>query len=110
MSILQALNGRLTSWLRRSERVHVRVRGVNDLSDLVGLIDRFLDDRVQYPLEWDDFVSWKHESVHIEKVRQLIEQHEPLLFSKTSSDREKYAAMLIEERNRVAKMIGSPLR
>ena len=80
MLILQAINRRLTTWLRRSEHVHIRVQGVNNLGDLVCLIDRFLDDRVQYPLEWDDFVSWKHENVHIEKVRQIIEQNEPLLF------------------------------
>lgn len=110
MSLLQDLNRRLTTWLQRSERVHVRARGVSSLGDVVDLIDRFLDDRVRYPLEWDDFITWKHGSIHIEKVRRLIEQHEPLLFSKTSSDRKKYVAMLIEERNRVAKVIGSPLR
>lgn len=106
----KALSYRLLSWLRKSEHVHIRVHGVNNWADLVDLIDRFLDDRVRYPLEWDDFISWKHENVHIEEMRLRIEQNEPLLFSETLSDREKYISMLIEERNRVATTIGLPLR
>lgn len=97
-------------WLRMSERFHVRANELKTLGDVVDLIDRFLDDRVRYPLEWDDFVSWKQENANIERVRQVIEQHEALLFSKMSSDREKYVAILIEERNRVAKSIGIPAR
>jgi hypothetical protein len=72
----------------------------------VNLIDRFLDDNVHYPLEWDDFISWENANPFVEKVRNNIGRHEALLFSKNARDRKEYRQILVEERNRVAAIIG----
>ena len=98
-------------WLRTSSHVHIRQKGVNSISDLVDLIDRFIDGSMDYDFEWDDFISWEHENHFIESVRQAIESHEPLLLAKKGTlDHVKYDINLINERNRAAAMIGLPLR
>lgn len=103
---------RIRRWLRESPHVHIREHGVNNLSDLVELIDRFIDGNVRYALEWDDFASWKNENPNIEEFRQRIGLTEPLLFKKDRSgvDEHKLTSMLLEERNRAAALIGLPPR
>jgi len=89
---------KLRQWLRQSRHVHIRERSVNTLSDMVELIDRFIDGRVRYPLEWDDFVSWNNENQAIEVYRDRIATLEPLFFSKDPVDRSKAIADLLEQR------------
>ena len=48
---------RLQEWLRKSPYVHVRERRATGLSDVVGLVDRFIDGKMRYELEWDDFIA-----------------------------------------------------
>jgi len=102
MLILQSLR----KWLRQSSRVHIRERRVNTAADLVSLLDRFLDDKLTYPLEWDDFISWSNAAPEIEAVRQRIAESESLFFSTDSTDRSKAAALVAHERNRVAALVG----
>jgi hypothetical protein len=83
---------------------------VHSIRDVVDLVDRFLDGRVRYDLEWDDFISWRHDDANIERLRDRLGACEPYLFSKEPGDREKAVAILIDERNRIAELIGLPPR
>ena len=101
---------RLSNWLLMSSHFHLRVDGVKTLGDLVDLIDRFNDGNIRYPLEWDDFISWENGNPVVEEFRQRIGVGEPLLFSKNRANRDKYAILILEERNKAAKMAGLPVR
>lgn len=101
---------KLRQWFRESRHVHIRGRSVNTLSDMVGLIDRFIDGRVRYRLEWDDFISWGHENKAIEAYRDRIASLEPLFFSKDPADRAKAIADLLEQRNAAAALCGMSTR
>src|SRR3954447_11465407 len=101
---------RMRSLLRRSGRVHLRQNPAESTHELVDLIDRFLDGPMRYDLEWDDFISWKNSNAHVEEIRDRIGQFERLLFSKKKSDRLLYGKKLIDERNRIARLLGMPVR
>jgi hypothetical protein len=101
---------KLREWLRHTPHFHVRERSVSNLRDLVALIDRFIDDKTNYALEWDDFISWIHANQNIEQVRIRILATERLFLSKDLSDRRKALSMLIDERNRAAALIDLPVR
>ena len=98
--------GRLRRWLRQSPRIHVRESQVPDLKNVVALIDRFIDGRLNYPLEWDDFVSWSHSNPNIEKLRNSIAELEHLFLSKNPSQRKKALESLLALRNGAAAMVG----
>lgn len=97
---------RIAKWLRVARHFHVHQRGVEHLSDIVPLVDRFLNDELEYALEWDDFVSWKHSSSDVEDARENISKLEPLFFSENISDRDQAIFLLINERNRIAALCG----
>lgn len=104
------IGDRVALWLNNSSRIHVRASPVQDLEELVSLIDRFVDDNVRYPLEWDDFVSWPHKDPRIETARRIFEDSERLLFSTVCDERKKYIQILLNERNKVAQLINLPAR
>lgn len=97
---------RIRQWLKYSSHVHAREEPASDLSSLVALIDRFLDSQPRYPLEWDDFVSWKHRSPGIDAVREAIAATEPLFFSKDPLKRRQGFEIVLAERNRAAALAG----
>jgi len=97
---------RFKNWLQQSRHVHVRQNVVGGLRDLVNLIDRFIDGKLNYELEWDDFVSWEHEQPEIDSIRSRIANLEPLFFGKNLDDRRLALSRLIAERDRVAKSCG----
>lgn len=97
-------------WLRRSPRIHLREDGVGSQVDLVQLIDRFLDDKLAYDLEWDDFISWEHPEPRIEAVRLRIAALEPLFFSQSPDDRNEAVRRLLAERNSTAGRLGLDAR
>ena len=101
---------KLTHWLRHSPHVHVRQDGVQTLSDLVELIDRFLDGELRYALEWDDFISWDHTTFQIEAIRDRIAATEPLFFSKDPAKVAHAIELLLEQRNQAALLAGKPVR
>ena len=101
---------KLANWLKESQHLHLRQGDVSALSELVGLLDRFLSDSLRYPLEWDDFVSWKNSAPAIESIRERVAATEPLFFSSDPSDRVKGAETVLEERNRAAAILGEPAR
>lgn len=105
-SLITRLVDRLTRWLHVSPHIHIRARNVSTISDAVDLFDRFLDDAMKYDLEWDDFISWEHENVCIEAVRERLGNSEALLFSKLPTDRARYVAAVLAERNRLAAFVG----
>lgn len=110
MLIVKTIFRLLRSWLHTSSHFHIREHGVTSLNDAVRLIDRFIDGNLEYPLEWDDFISWRHDNIEVDNLVDAIGRYEPLLFSKKSSDRTVYVERLLEERNRVAALIGVPTR
>ncbi len=93
-------------WLRNSARIHVRSREVATIADLVALIDRFLDDKLDYALEWDDFISWNHGNPNIELIRTRIAATEPLFFSDSEIDHDRGMAIVVDERNRAAALVN----
>lgn len=99
---------RIRSWLRFSKHFHLRENPASDLRSLVDLIDRFLDGPMNYPLEWDDFISWQNENKNIETIRERISLLEPLFFSSNMAERRKAEALLVIERNQIAALIGLP--
>jgi hypothetical protein len=101
---------KLLSFLRTSRNVHLRQAPPNQISELVALLDRFLDDRLNYELEWDDFISWQHANPNIETIRLRIAESEALFFSDAIADRKRAVEMLIDERNRAAALVGGPPR
>jgi hypothetical protein len=48
----------------------------------IDLVDRFIDDKLEYPLEWDDFISWKNANESVERLRNQFADLEPSLMSK----------------------------
>ena len=107
MSVLtEGILARFRRWLRNSPHVHVKRVSVHDLRTCLDLLDRFLGDDLRYPLEWDDFVSWPHDSPGVEAVRENVADIEPLFFSIDSNERRKGFERVLEERNRVAAVLG----
>lgn len=94
----------------RSSHVHLRLEPIDCLEDIVHLIDRFLDGRLNYDMEWDDFISWEYNDKSIAEVQGRIGKFEPFLFSDDRADRDVYARALIGERNRLAADLKLPLR
>jgi hypothetical protein len=96
---------RLRAFFVHSSRVHLRQNPARDVEDLVFLLDRFLKREPKYDMEWDDFISWKNESPHVEQIRNRIEQWEPLLFSRNEADKLLYREKIREERDRLAALL-----
>lgn len=96
--------------LIRSTRVHLHNESASSAQEIVGLMDRFLDRKPRYDLEWDDFISWENENTQAEQVRERIGKFEPLLFSSSLRDKLKYRNFIVEERNRLALLLGVPAR
>lgn len=102
--------GWVARWLTNSQSIHMRKHVTSNTSDLVHLIDRFLDDELNFPLEWDDFVSWEQENLSVEEARKKIAPLEPLFMSKSDIDKQRAILLLIEERNLLAALCGIPFR
>jgi hypothetical protein len=101
---------KLASWLRNSSHFHLKQEDIASLPQLVGLLDRFLDDELQFPLEWDDFISWGNKAPAIEAFRVRIAATEPLFFSEARDDRHRGVEIVVNERNQAAKLAGIPAR
>lgn len=110
MNFWRDLNGCVKGTLKRGAHVHIRERRIGSVSDLIDLIDRFVEGKLDYELEWDDFISWKSDNQYIESIRDEIGSHEGLLFSKSRSDRELYCLKIMEIRNKMAALINVPQR
>src|SRR5258708_1655543 len=100
----------LREWLRTSSPVHIRKRAVSNLADLVKVIDRFVDGKLRYPLEWDDFISWKHANPTIELLRERITNLEPSLISRDPARHSEAIAALLSARNDAAAIAALPPR
>ena len=109
-AVISRLLAKVRDVFVQSRRVHLRQNPAENVQELVGLIDRFLDGPMRYDLEWDDFISWKNSNAHVEQIRDRIGQFEPLLFSKSKEDRAIYRQKLIEERDSLACLVGLPMR
>jgi hypothetical protein len=96
--------------LRDSQHVHLKQEPVHDLSSCLGLLDRFLGDGLRYPLEWDDFISWRHHNPGIESVREALADTEALFFSSDPLKRREGFEIVLAERNRIAAIVGLPAR
>ena len=114
VGLIQALGGmsrllhKLSHWLRQSPTVHAREIGVTTLSGLVALLDRFLQDALQYPLEWDDFISWENAVPAIEEFRVRLASAESLCLSNDPLERAEGLAVIVQQRNEVAFLVGLP--
>lgn len=101
---------RVRSWLRKSPRIHVKQDVASTPTELISLIDRFMENELRYGLEWDDFISWEQDNWLAEEARNAIGEFEPFLFSQELSDREIYIAAVVRQRNKIAAIIGAPQR
>ena len=102
----------LLQWVRdmlvKSPRFHLRNSEVESKADLVDLLDRFIEDNLQYPLEWDDFVSWQNSNRVVEDARLEIAALENDFCSNSTSDREKALRTLKGIRDHIAASLGRP--
>jgi hypothetical protein len=99
----------IRKFLRNSSRVHVREPGPTNYRELVDLLDRFIDDEMRYPLEWDDFISWEHQNPNIEAVRNRIAAWEPLAFG-SATERDRFFELFVSVRNECAALVGIAVR
>jgi len=88
----------------------VRTREIQNVREVIDLMDRFLFGELNYPFEWDDFISWEHANPLVESIREDISSVEPLYFSQQLADREKAKTQLIEKRNELAASYGMSSR
>jgi hypothetical protein len=93
-----------------SPRIHLVQEEPKDMREIVALFDRFLNGPMNYPLEWDDFISWKKSNRNIEDIRLRLEEAERLLFSKDRVEKAMYGAIVQKERDRAAALCGIPAR
>lgn len=104
----------LRTWLKRvltqSSRVHLHQEPASTTGDLIELIDRCIEGRLNYPMEWDDFISWEQANPNVEAARDAIGKYEPWLFSGSKAKRNAYWHRVVEERNRLAALLGRPQR
>lgn len=110
MRLFNCLMSRWISFLRNSPHLHLRQGEVDSLLEVVLLFDKFLFGPVDYPLQWDDFISWQHENARVEEIRNRIGEFEHLLFSGDPHDRRRYREIVLAERNRLAAQLGMPPR
>jgi len=107
---LSHIKERVRSWLRKSTRIHAREDVANTPTELINLIDRFMENKLQYELEWDDFISWRQDNWLVEEARNSIGEFESFLFSKELSARKIYMAAVVRQRNKIAAIIGASQR
>jgi hypothetical protein len=98
------------SFFRAQIRVHQRDREVANLVEAIQLVDRFVDAKLKYGLEWDDFISWKHADQKVEELRLKIADLEPQLFSADQSVRVQALESVIEIRDLHALLVGVETR
>jgi hypothetical protein len=101
---------KLRHYFIQNSVVHLHQDVAANPGALVGLMDRFLDGTSNYPLEWDDFISWEQENLTVEAIRDRIGELEPHLFSKKPEKMRLYYGRVLEERNRLAATRGVPCR
>lgn len=100
---------KLLNRFKRSRRIHLRSK-VKSLKDAIDLVDRFVDDKYMYPLEWDDFISWHHENPSIESMRDQMANLERKIVSRNPGDKQQAKDELVSLRNHYARLIGIPAR
>jgi len=88
----------------------VREKEVSSLRDFVGLVDRFVDGNLEYPLEWDDFISWENSNPGIETIRKRVADLEPLFFDGNVVHKADGISALVTERNQAAALAAMPAR
>ncbi len=108
-NLLNRLLEKLRSIFVHSVRVHLHENPARDVEDLVFLFDRFLKRRMNYDLEWDDFISWENENPHVEQIRNELGKWEPLLFSNREAEKSLYREKVREERDRLAALLNLSL-
>jgi hypothetical protein len=95
----------IRDYFKRSQRVHLRSR-VNSLKEAIDLIDRFIDGRTHYPLEWDDFISWVHKNPAVEPLRDQVAELERKFLSENQDQKREAVLETIRLRNHHASLIG----
>ena len=66
--MFRELFDRFIQFFTQSTRVHLRQVPAQNLRELVALMDRFLEGRLRYDLEWDDFISWESNDAPVEEA------------------------------------------
>jgi hypothetical protein len=92
--------------LKQSPRMHLRDTEIGSLTDMVGVIDRFIDGNPREHLEWDDFISWENSNPGVEKVRLRIAALEGEFFSNEEKVRWRAHMKLVDIRNETAAIVG----
>lgn len=88
----------------------MRVGKVHTIRQAIDLVDRFIDNKMEYPLEWDDFISWSNPNATVEQLRDQIANLEPLFLSKDIKNRQVALQRLIGLRNESASLVGLDAR
>ncbi len=107
---MKKIIGVIHKLFQSSVRLHSRHNSFSDPAFLISLIDRFIDGNLNYPLEWDDFISWENQNSSIETMRVRIASLEHLAFSRNPENRVTFVKQLVKERNNLASLIGAKVR
>lgn len=100
----------LRSFFKHSTVTHLVRDKVSTPMEFIELVDRFVAGKLNYDLEWDDFISWPNDNRNLESIRDRLGEYEELLFSRDLQDRQKYVERVLEERNSLAAVVGLPMR
>lgn len=93
-----------------SKHVHVRQNELDSTKEVIYLIDRFVDNKIEYPLEWDDFVSWTNPNQTVERLRDQLADLESSFMSRDKKLRHQALLTMIQLRNHYANLIGMASR
>jgi hypothetical protein len=91
--------------LRSSARIHLR-SAVGSLKEAIDVVDRFIDGHLNYPMEWDDFISWEHPIRSVENMRRQVANMERQLLAKAMPTRREAVLEIIRIRDHHAGLIG----
>jgi hypothetical protein len=79
---------------------------VTTLAALVEILDKFIHDKMDYSLEWDDFISWENSSPEVEVFRNRVADLEAEFFTRDAARHRAAIEKVVAIRNEVAAMRG----
>jgi hypothetical protein len=92
--------------LIQGSAIHLWQNPAASPSDLISVMDRFLDGEIKHPMEWDDFISWENKNPNFEIIRQRIGKYEDKLFSRAQKKMHEYYDIVLKERNLLAALVS----
>jgi hypothetical protein len=77
-----SLLNKIKQFFVKGSIIHLRGEPISSTKEFVDFVDRFVDDKSLYDMEWDDFFSWTNANPQLEEIRNRLGEFEPLLSSR----------------------------